>query len=240
MREILSDIIQRDISRATKHDESGGARSLIRFSKEGRRAISIGSWTRLIIFLDSGAFSAPPTAISFYATPRPFPWGKGDAGIASASIRASFRYSCGQNEGTNIYIHIHIYIKRGDPFARVGRIRSRVLFPCSMPVEELLVPIDRLETIPGHYGGVAIGGRRTTSGREWLGRRRTKKQGGENAERAATILSLSLSSPPSFSSCHSSMHRDSLCTRRTRSVRVRRRKVCARVTERQFVIMMAQ
>lgn len=65
------------------------ARSPIRFSKEeGRRAISIGSWTRLIIFPDSGAFSIPPTAISFcavVATPRPFPWGKrGHAGIASA------------------------------------------------------------------------------------------------------------------------------------------------------------
>ena len=75
--------------------------------------------------------------------------------------------------------------------------RSRVLFPCSMPVEEPLVPIDRLETIPGHYGGVAIGGRRTTWGRAWLGRgRRSKEERMQAGGNHSLSLSLSLFLPP--------------------------------------------
>lgn len=110
---------------------------------------------------------------------------------------------------------MYTYIKRGDP--------SRVLFPCSTPVEEPLVPIDRSETIPGHYGGVVIGGRRTTSGRAWLGRGR---RGKEERTRAGGNHSLSLFLAPS--SCHSSMHSDSLCMRREICSSATEERVCTR------------
>lgn len=50
--------------------------SSIRFSKEGRRAISIGSWLRGWLFPPIPAHSAyHQPLLASIATPRPFPWG---------------------------------------------------------------------------------------------------------------------------------------------------------------------
>lgn len=89
--------------------------------------------------------------------PRPFPR---DIGIASARIWTGFRYSCGRNEGTEPYI------SGPCTFAPVGSNCSRVevsFFCARRRLKSPLVPIDRLETIPGHYAGVVTSGRRTTS-----------------------------------------------------------------------------